>query len=110
MAFTVTEKAAEEVARIMTDQGLDKENTLLRLGVKGGGCSGFSYSLDLTDDATDQDERFESNGVGIVCDRKSLPHLDGTELDFSDGLMGRGFVFNNPNSVRSCGCGQSFEV
>ena len=110
MAFTVTDKAVKEIARIVADQGLDKEKTLLRLGVKGGGCSGFSYSLDLTDHATDQDERFESNGVGIVCDRKSLLYLDGTELDFSDGLAGRGFVFNNPNSTRSCGCGQSFEV
>ena len=109
MALTVTETAASEIKRMVQDNdGLDPANTMLRLGIHGGGCSGFEYSLDFTQEKGDTDEEFESQGVKIVCDRASQPYLDGTELDFRDELMGRGFVFNNPNAQRTCGCGSSF--
>jgi len=80
-----------------------------RVGVRGGGCSGFSYLLDLTEEeAGEQDEAMESHGVPMLVDMKSLLYLDGTEIDFRDEVMGRGFVFKNPNATSSCGCGSSF--
>ncbi|MDX9757974.1 MAG: iron-sulfur cluster insertion protein ErpA [Bacteroidota bacterium] len=105
--ITVTDKAAKEIATIRTDNDIP-ENYLLRIGVKGGGCSGLSYSLGFDGDVRESDERLEVNGVRLVIDAKSLFYLGGTELDYSDGLSGRGFVFNNPNAVRTCGCGSSF--
>lgn len=108
MALSMTERAAQEVKTILDQQKLDAEKTFLRLGVKGGGCSGFSYSLDLTENKSDMDEEFDANGVKIVCDPKSYLYLNGTVLDFKDEIMGRGFVFNNPNATTSCGCGSSF--
>lgn len=77
-------------------------------GVKGGGCSGFSYLLDLTEQERDTDEKFEKHGIIVVCDPKSYLYLNGTTIDFKDEVMGRGFVFNNPNATSSCGCGSSF--
>lgn len=108
MALILTERAAQEVKTILEQQKLTSETTFLRLGVKGGGCSGFSYSLDLTETKSDQDEEFDSHGVKMVCDPKSYLYLNGTTLDFRDEIMGRGFVFNNPNATSSCGCGSSF--
>ena len=110
MSIMLTERAAEEVRTICKQQDLPAEATYLRLGVKGGGCSGFSYSLDLTDNKSDKDEEFEVHGVKVVCDSKSYLYLNGTELDFRDEVMGRGFTFNNPNASSSCGCGSSFSV
>ena len=111
MALTLTKAAAAEFKRIMQDtDDLDESAVMLRLGVKGGGCSGFSYSLDLTQEKTDTDEEFESEGVKIVCDRGSLIHLDGTTVDFRDEMMGREFTFDNPNATSSCGCNKSFSV
>ncbi len=110
MALQLTERAAEEVKTILRQQNLSPETTFLRLGVKGGGCSGFTYALDLTDTRGDLDEEFESFGIRLLCDPKSLLYLDGTTLDFKDELMGRGFVFNNPNATSSCGCGSSFDA
>lgn len=107
--ITVTDKAASEVASIRTENSIP-ENYLLRIGVKGGGCSGLSYSLGFDGDVRENDEILEINGVKLVIDAKSLFYLGGTELDYSDGLSGRGFVFNNPNAVRTCGCGSSFGV
>lgn len=107
--ITVTDKAAKEVASIRTENSIP-ENYLLRIGVKGGGCSGLSYSLGFDGDVRENDEILEINGVKLVIDAKSLFYLGGTELDYSDGLSGRGFVFNNPNAVRTCGCGSSFGV
>ncbi len=111
MAITLSETAAKEISTIIADQGLDAGKTFLRVGVKGGGCSGFSYLLDLTEEQPGEaDEAMESHGVAIVCDAKSLLYLDGTEIDFRDEVMGRGFVFKNPNATSSCGCGSSFSA
>ena len=110
MPITLTERAAQEVTTIVEQQKLSLENTYLRVGVKGGGCSGFTYSLDLTDVKNEQDEAFDSFGIRIVCDMKSYLYINGTSVDFKDELMGRGFVFNNPNATNSCGCGSSFSA
>ncbi|HED52986.1 MAG TPA: iron-sulfur cluster insertion protein ErpA [Phycisphaerales bacterium] len=110
MSVTLTEKAAKEIATIIEQQELDKDAVRLRLGVKGGGCSGFSYVLDLTETQKDTDEVFEQHGITIICDPKSLLYLSGTTVDFKDELMGRGFVFNNPNATATCGCGSSFSA
>jgi iron-sulfur cluster assembly protein len=121
MAINLTETAAREVRQII-DQQLQKVNAgaspehpaperfYLRVGVKGGGCSGFNYTLDLTDRKSDDDEAFEQHGVEVICDPKSYLYLNGADIDFRDELMGRGFVFNNPNATSSCGCGSSFSV
>ncbi len=110
MAITLTERAATEVKRIMEEEKKE-EGTVLRLGVTGGGCSGFSYALgfDTTVDET-ADAKSDQHGVQIVVDRKSSLYLDGTTLDFYDGLDKRGFTFDNPNAVKSCGCGSSFQA
>lgn len=109
MPITLSESAAKEIKSIIKDQGLPEENTRLRVGVKGGGCSGFSYMLDLVEDPpAEMDEQLESNGVKILCDMKSYLYLNGAEIDFKDEVMGRGFVFKNPNATSSCGCGSSF--
>jgi iron-sulfur cluster assembly protein len=108
MAIQLTERAAQEVKTILEQQSLPTEATFLRLGVKGGGCSGFSYSLDLTESKSEMDEEFDSHGIKVVCDAKSYLYLNGTTLDFKDEIMGRGFVFNNPNATHTCGCGSSF--
>ncbi|AMV37015.1 HesB/IscA family protein [Planctomyces sp. SH-PL62] len=109
MGVTLTEKAADEVKKIITDQSLP-EDTVLRIGVQGGGCSGFSYSLNFDTDTSDRDRIADYFGVKLAIDKKFDPYLDGTVLDFYDGLEKRGFVFNNPNVVKSCGCGSSFQV
>ena len=108
--ITLTETAAREIKNIIEQQQVDAEAVRLRIGVKGGGCSGFSYVLDLTENQKDTDEAFEQNGVTIICDPKSLLYLRGTTIDFRDEIMGRGFVFNNPNATTTCGCGSSFGV
>lgn len=106
----LSELAAREIQKIIKEQELDADKVRLRVGVKGGGCSGFSYLLDLTETQKDTDEVFEQHGVKIICDPKSLLYLDGVNIDFKDELMQRGFVFNNPNATSSCGCGSSFSV
>ena len=111
MPINLTEAAAKEIKSIMTEQSLPAEKTRLRVGVKGGGCSGFSYMLDLVEDEPgEMDEQLESNGVKILCDMKSYLYLNGAEIDFKDEVMGRGFVFKNPNATSSCGCGSSFSA
>ena len=111
MAILLSETAANEIKKIIKEQDLPDQQTRLRVGVKGGGCSGFSYVLDLTEDAKgESDEEMESNGVKILCDMKSYLYLNGTEIDFKDEVMGRGFVFKNPNATSSCGCGSSFSA
>ena len=109
MTIALTETAAKEMKNIIKDQGLS-EQAALRVGVKGGGCSGFSYVLDLTEDSGDTDEVMESQGIRLVADRKSYLYLNGTEIDFKDEVMGRGFVFKNPNATHTCGCGSSFSA
>ena len=108
MGIEVTETAVREIKTIVEQQELDTEKVCLRLGVKGGGCSGFSYVLDLTEQQNEGDEMFEQHGIKVVCDPKSYLYLNGTTVDFKDEVMGRGFVFNNPNATSSCGCGSSF--
>ena len=110
MSVMLTEKAASEVKKIIVDQQLTPE-TVLRVGVAGGGCSGFSYSLGFdtqVDPAADTIK--EQHGIKIVVDKKSDLFLDGTEIDFYTGLEKRGFTFKNPNAVKSCGCGSSFSA
>ncbi len=109
MSITLTETAAQEIKDIVKKQGLSPQ-ACLRVGVKGGGCSGFSYVLDLTEDTTDNDEVMQSQGVKVISDRKSYLYLNGTEIDFRDEVMGRGFVFKNPNATHTCGCGSSFSA
>ncbi|MDF1808660.1 MAG: iron-sulfur cluster insertion protein ErpA [Phycisphaerales bacterium] len=106
----LTELAAKEVMNIVASQELDADKVRLRVGVKGGGCSGFSYLLDLTETQKDSDEVFEQHGIKIIVDPKSMLYLAGVTVDFKDEIMGRGFVFNNPNATSSCGCGSSFSA
>ena len=110
MGITVTETAAREIKSIIEQQELDAQKVHLRVGVKGGGCSGFSYLLDLTETASEQDETFDQHGIKVVCDPKSYLYLNGTTIEFKDEIMGRGFVFDNPNATSSCGCGSSFSA
>lgn len=109
MPITMTERAAEKIRGVFAEHDMPEE-AALRVGIKGGGCSGFSYTLDVTDQPADDDEVFESNGVRIACDPKSYLYLNGTEIDYNDELLKGGFVFNNPNAKRSCGCGASFSA
>ncbi len=106
----LTEAAAKEIHKIVQEQELDPSKVRLRVGVKGGGCSGFSYILDLTETQKDTDEVFEQHGVKIICDPKSLLYLNGVTVNFRDEIMGRGFVFDNPNASGTCGCGSSFSA
>jgi iron-sulfur cluster assembly protein len=109
MPVLLSETAANEIKKIIADQNLPADQTKLRVGVKGGGCSGFSYMLDLTEEpVTENDEQMESHGVKVVVDMKSYLYLNGVEIDFKDEVMGRGFVFKNPNATSTCGCGSSF--
>jgi len=144
MPVTVTETAARRIDQIIAEHGFDPATMKLRVGVKGGGCSGFNYTLDLTEVQKDSDEAWtftygrtpsvsaaalgESGGdaggtttatatttdetfsVTIVCDPKSYLYLNGTSIDYKDEIMGSGFVFNNPNSTSTCGCGSSFSA
>ena len=139
MSVIVTETAAREIDSIIRQQGLDPAKIHLRVGVKGGGCSGFSYLLDLTEIRKDNDELWEvsftrrpdvaakaqnETGTGsvatatapeafavkVICDPKSYLYVNGTTIDFKDEVMGRGFVFSNPNATTTCGCGSSFSA
>lgn len=107
--ISITEKAVKEIKRIMEENKITQDFGL-RIGVKGGGCSGLTYSLGFDTETRDGDMTIEQNGVKLFVDGKSLFYLSGTELDFSDGLNGKGFIFNNPNATKSCGCGESFGV
>ena len=105
----ITERAIKEARRIIAEQSLS-ESTALRVGVKGGGCSGFSYTLGFDDTINELDQINDTKEVKVVCDPKSFLYLNGTQIDFEESLMGRGFRFNNPNASNSCGCGESFSV
>ena len=106
----LTESAAREIRNIIAQQELEADKVCLRVGVKGGGCSGFSYVLDLTETQKDSDEVMVQHGIRVICDPKSLLYLAGTTVDFKDEIMGRGFVFQNPNANTTCGCGSSFST
>ena len=105
--IVLSEKAVSEVRKIM-EQNKIPDTYGLRVGVKGGGCSGLSYSLGFDSEARETDKVILKEGIQIFVDPKSLFYLSGTQLDFTDGLNGRGFVFNNPNATKTCGCGSSF--
>jgi iron-sulfur cluster assembly protein len=107
--ITVTDRAKGKLTDLRKESNYD-ENYFLRVGVAGGGCSGLSYVLDFDKEMKPDDRIFEDKGVKIVIDKKSFLYLAGTELDFTDGLNGKGFNFNNPNATRTCGCGESFSV
>ena len=110
-AILISEKAKLRVEVLMAEAGVTGDDSyFLRVGVVGGGCSGLSYKLDFDNTTKPMDQVFEDKGVKIVCDLKSFLYLVNTELEFSDGLNGKGFFFNNPNASRSCGCGDSFAV
>ena len=94
----------------MTEEGFDAEKDFVRVGVKSGGCSGLSYELKFDNKVDEADKVFEDNAVRIIVDKKSFLYLVGTTLEYSGGLNGKGFVFNNPNAQRTCGCGESFSL
>ena len=108
--INVSETAKSKVKTLMLEDGMKLENSYIRVGVESGGCSGLSYKMDFTTDKNDEDKMFEDNGVKILVDKKSLLYLLGTTLEYSGGLNGKGFQFNNPNANRTCGCGESFAV
>lgn len=107
MAITLTERAATRVQNFMKSRG---KGVGLRLGVKTSGCSGMAYSLEFADELDEDDLTFQSNGVTVLVDPKSLPYLDGMELDYAKEGLNEGFKFNNPNVKNTCGCGESFNV
>jgi iron-sulfur cluster assembly protein len=109
--ITITERAAAEVTRVIADNEFPADQTWIRIGAKGGGCSGLTYVLDFDQTGpTEFDLTYEQRGVKLVIDKKSSFFMTGTVLDFNDGLLNRGFVFNNPAATGSCGCGTSFSV
>ena len=107
MAVTLSDKAAQHVANFLAKRG---KGIGLRLGVRTSGCSGMAYKLEFVDDSSEDDQVFESNGVKVFVDAKSLPYLDGMELDYTREGLNEGFKFNNPNVKDQCGCGESFNV
>ena len=109
LTVAISEKAADKIMYFAEMDGIE-ENVGLRVAVKGGGCSGLTYDLKITNQFTDTDKVVEQHGVKVIVDKKSYIYLVGTELDFSDGLNGKGFVFENPNAKKACGCGTSFSV
>ena len=108
--ITISEKASIKIIKLIEEEGFKIEEKYLRIGVKGSGCAGLSYDLGFDDKMNEGDQLFEDNGVKIVCDKRSFLYLFGTELDYSDGLNGKGFQFNNPNASRTCSCNMSFSV
>lgn len=108
--ISITEKAKEQLIQLMTNDKVDTTTGFVRVGVEGGGCSGLTYQLKFDTELKENDKVFEDKGLKLVVDKKSFLYLVGTELDFSDGLNGKGFQFHNPNASRTCGCGESFSV
>lgn len=106
----VSETAKNKVVELMQEDGFNPTTDYVRVGVKSGGCSGLSYDLKFDREQQEEDKVFEDNGVKIIVDKKSFLYLIGTTLEYSGGLNGSGFVFNNPNANRTCGCGESFSL
>ncbi|MCH8567543.1 MAG: iron-sulfur cluster assembly accessory protein [Balneolales bacterium] len=112
MAISISERAAKRIEEIREAENRSS-GCLLRIGVAGGGCSGLTYKLDFDESGLDEktkDKLFESNGINFIVDMRSFLYLAGTELDYTDGLTGKGFHFSNPNASRTCSCGESFAV
>jgi iron-sulfur cluster assembly protein len=106
----VSDTASKKIVDMMKEDGFDATQDFVRVGVKSGGCSGLSYELNFDKEIGENDKVFEDNGVKIAVEKKSFLYLAGTILEFSGGLNGKGFVFNNPNAQRTCGCGESFSL
>ena len=106
----VSEKAQLKAIELMKEDGYDASKDFIRVGVKSGGCSGLSYDLSFDNEEKENDKIFENNNIKIIVDKKSFLYLVGTELDYSGGLNGAGFIFKNPNANRTCGCGESFSL
>ena len=106
----VSESASKKIVDMMKDDGFDASKDYVRVGVKSGGCSGLSYDLTFDKQIGENDKVFEDNNIRIAVEKKSFLYLAGTILEFSGGLNGKGFVFNNPNASRTCGCGESFSL
>ncbi|QDV70198.1 Iron-sulfur cluster insertion protein ErpA [Rosistilla carotiformis] len=110
MPIQLSERAAEEVKRFRTEHNFE-DAMFLRIGVAGGGCSGFNYTLNFDDNFDAKaDSKYESHGVAVVVDKKSALYLDGTTVDWFESLEKQGFTFENPNATKSCGCGSSFQA
>ena len=112
MSISVSDRAVKRINEIREEKNVP-DNAWLRVGVVGGGCSGLTYDLDFDEEGPKQDQKdktFNANGIDIVCDMRSFLYLAGTELDYTDGLNGEGFHFQNPNASRTCSCGESFAV
>ena len=108
--INVSEVAKSKVETLMQEDGFNPATDFVRVGVKSGGCSGLSYDLKFDNEFHTEDRLFEDNEIKILVDKKSLLYLVGTTLEYSGGLNGKGFVFNNPNAQRTCGCGESFSL
>ena len=106
----VSENARKRIASLMAEDGFDALQDFVRVGVKSGGCSGLSYELKFDKSKIEEDKVFEDNDIKIIVDKRSVLYLAGTILEYSGGLNGKGFVFNNPNAQRTCGCGESFSL
>lgn len=108
--ITISDRGKSQLVKLMSESNVKPETHYLRVGVKGGGCSGLSYELGFDIIKNESDNLVETNPINILVDKKSFLYLFGTELDFSDGLNGKGFQFINPNATRTCGCGESFAL
>jgi iron-sulfur cluster assembly protein len=108
--ITIGDKALEHVIELMAADGISPKTHFLRVGVKGGGCSGLSYMMDFDDTVTEMDEMIDLKVVRVIVDKKSVLYLYGTQLEYSDGLNGKGFHWTNPQASRTCGCGESFSL
>ncbi len=108
--ITITDSALEHLKKVMKEEGISNDTHFLRVGVKGGGCSGLSYVMDFDNEMTESDEVVTLPDLKVVIDKKSLLYLIGTELQYSSGLNGKGFEWVNPNASRTCGCGESFSL
>lgn len=106
----VSDQARDKAFQLMKEDGFDPTKDYIRVGVKSGGCSGLEYVLKFDKEKTESDQIFEDNNLKILVDKKSILYLAGTTLEYSGGLNGKGFVFNNPNAARTCGCGESFSL
>ena len=106
----VSDQAKQKAIQLMTEDGFNPFEDFIRVGVKSGGCSGLEYILNFDNQKTETDQIFEDNGIKVIIEKISILYLAGTTLEFSGGLNGKGFVFNNPNASRTCGCGESFSL
>lgn len=106
----VSDHAKQKAVQLMTEDGFDPTQDFIRVGVKSGGCSGLEYVLTFDNKKEEGDQVFEDNGIQVIIEKKSILYLAGTVLEYSGGLNGKGFVFNNPNASRTCGCGESFSL